>query len=122
MTQKTIALVTGDGSGPEMMAVACKIATEAARKDGVEIRFEAVRFRRDEADPDRLWVRAVGIANETEGKTPISRTQLERGDTLDLRFHDEIEVPFVAHVVYDGTVELLGGAAALAPLEILDRI
>jgi len=68
---------------------------------GVEIRFEAVRFRRDEADPDRLWVRAVGIANETEGKTPISRTQLERGDTLDLRFHDEIEVPFVAHVVYE---------------------
>jgi len=40
MTQKTIALVTGDGSGPEMMAVACKIAMEAARKDGMEIQFE----------------------------------------------------------------------------------
>jgi 3-isopropylmalate dehydrogenase len=40
MTQKTIALVTGDGSGPEMMAVACKIAETASRKDGVEIRFE----------------------------------------------------------------------------------
>jgi 3-isopropylmalate dehydrogenase len=40
MTQKTIALVTGDGSGPEMMAVACKVAIEAARKDGMEILFE----------------------------------------------------------------------------------
>ena len=40
MTQKTIALVTGDGSGPEMMAVACKVAMEAARKDGVELQFE----------------------------------------------------------------------------------
>lgn len=40
MTQKTIALVTGDGSGPEMMAVACKVAMEAARKDGMEIQFE----------------------------------------------------------------------------------
>ncbi len=40
MTQKTIALVTGDGSGPEMMAVACRVAVEAAKKDGVEIVFE----------------------------------------------------------------------------------
>jgi 3-isopropylmalate dehydrogenase len=40
MTQKTIALVTGDGSGPEMMAVACKVAMAAARKDGMEILFE----------------------------------------------------------------------------------
>ncbi len=40
MTQKTIALVTGDGSGPEMMAVACKVAMEAARKDGVALQFE----------------------------------------------------------------------------------
>lgn len=40
MMQKTIALVTGDGSGPEMMAVACKVAMEAARKDDVEIQFE----------------------------------------------------------------------------------
>lgn len=40
MTKKTIALVTGDGSGPEMMAVACKVAMEAARKDGIEIEFE----------------------------------------------------------------------------------
>ena len=68
---------------------------------GVEIRFEAVRFRRDEREPDTLWVRAVGIANETEGKTPISLGVLERGQSVDLRFHDEIQVPFVAHVIYD---------------------
>jgi hypothetical protein len=68
---------------------------------GVEIRFEAVRFRRDENDPDTLWVRTVGIANETEGKTPISRRALERGEPLDLHFHDEIQVPYVAHVIYD---------------------
>lgn len=40
MEQKTIALVTGDGSGPEMMAVACAIAIEAAKKDGIKIIFE----------------------------------------------------------------------------------
>jgi hypothetical protein len=68
---------------------------------GVEIRFEAVRFRRDESEPDRLWVRAVGIANESEGKTPVSLSELESGGPLDLHFHDEIEVPYVAHVVYD---------------------
>ncbi len=68
---------------------------------GVEIRFEAVRFRRDESDPDTLWVRAVGIANETEGKTPISLAALERGQAVDLHFHDEIQVPYVAHVIYD---------------------
>ena len=38
--KKTIALVTGDGSGPEMMAVACAIAIKAAKKDDVEIIFE----------------------------------------------------------------------------------
>lgn len=38
--KKKIALVTGDGSGPEMMAVACAIAIEAAKKDGIEIEFE----------------------------------------------------------------------------------
>ena len=40
MKRKTIALVTGDGSGPEMMSVACAIAIEAAKKDNVEIAFE----------------------------------------------------------------------------------
>lgn len=37
---ETIALVTGDGSGPEMMAVACAIVIEAAKKDDMEIVFE----------------------------------------------------------------------------------
>ena len=68
---------------------------------GVEIRFEAVRFRRDESEPDRLWVRAVGIANESEGKTPVSLSRLESGEPMELRFHDEIKVPYVAHVVYE---------------------
>ncbi len=40
MSQKIIALVTGDGSAPEMMRVSCKIAIAAARKDGIEIVFE----------------------------------------------------------------------------------
>ncbi len=34
-----IALVEGDGSGPEMMAQATSIAIAAARKDGIEIEF-----------------------------------------------------------------------------------
>ena len=68
---------------------------------GVELRFEAVRFRQDEDDPDKLWVRAVGIANETDGKTPVSRRTLESGEPLDLLFQDEIQVRFVAHVIYE---------------------
>lgn len=40
MNQKIIALVKGDGSGPEMMDVACKIAIKAAKMDGIEIVFE----------------------------------------------------------------------------------
>ncbi|MDD4902306.1 MAG: isocitrate/isopropylmalate family dehydrogenase [Patescibacteria group bacterium] len=40
MREKRIALVTGDGSGPEMMAAACAIVIKAARLDGVEIIFE----------------------------------------------------------------------------------
>ena len=68
---------------------------------GVELRFEAIRFLQDEDEPDKLWVRAVGIANETDGKTPISRDRLESGEPLDLLFHDEIQVRFVAHVVYE---------------------
>lgn len=68
---------------------------------GVEIRFEAVRFRRDESDADKLWVRAVGIANEMEGKTPTSLSSLESGEPIELHFHDEIEALYVFHVVYD---------------------
>lgn len=40
MTIKKIALVTGDGSAPEMMSVACAIAIEAAKKDDIDIVFE----------------------------------------------------------------------------------
>ncbi|XOB41538.1 MAG: isocitrate/isopropylmalate family dehydrogenase [Candidatus Nealsonbacteria bacterium] len=40
MIEKRIALVLGDGSGPEMMKFACAIAIEAAKKDGIEIVFE----------------------------------------------------------------------------------
>lgn len=40
MRKKTIALVTGDGSGPEMMAAACLVAVEAAKKDSLELVFE----------------------------------------------------------------------------------
>jgi 3-isopropylmalate dehydrogenase len=39
MKKVTVALVTGDGSGPEMMAVACKIAIEAARFDEMDLCF-----------------------------------------------------------------------------------
>jgi hypothetical protein len=89
------------GENQKVTALGINTLRGTPNEQGVEIRFEAVRFRRDESDPDTLWVRAVGIANETEGKTPISRSALEQGDTLDLHFHDEIQVPFVAHVIYD---------------------
>lgn len=39
MRKKKIALVKGDGAASEMMDVACWIAIEAAKKDGVEIEF-----------------------------------------------------------------------------------
>jgi len=40
MAEKRIALVMGDGSGPEMMAAACSVAIEAAKKDNIKIVFE----------------------------------------------------------------------------------
>jgi 3-isopropylmalate dehydrogenase len=39
MKKVKIALVRGDGAGPEMMAVAYKIAIEAAKRDDIEIEF-----------------------------------------------------------------------------------
>ena len=39
MILRTVALVTGDGSGPEMMKVACEVALEAAKKDNLDICF-----------------------------------------------------------------------------------
>jgi hypothetical protein len=89
------------GEDQKVTAIAINTLRGTPNEQGVEIRFEAVRFRRDESDPDRLWVRAVGIVNETEGKTPISLSELESGQPLDVHFHDEIRVPLVAHVIYD---------------------
>lgn len=90
-----------EGEDQKATALGINTLRGTPNERGVEIRFEAVRFRRDENAPDTLWVRAVGIVNETEGKTPISRSRLERGEPLDLHFHDEIEVPYIAHVIYD---------------------
>lgn len=39
-TEKKIALVRGDGSGPEMITVACEIARKAALKNGIDLVFE----------------------------------------------------------------------------------
>ncbi|MFA6106549.1 MAG: isocitrate/isopropylmalate family dehydrogenase [Patescibacteria group bacterium] len=39
MTKKIIALVPGDGAGPEMMAEACRIVIAAAKLDNLEIEF-----------------------------------------------------------------------------------
>lgn len=40
MRNKTIALVPGDGSGPEMMIQACAVASRAALKDDFHLNFE----------------------------------------------------------------------------------
>lgn len=40
MRDKLVALVEGDGSGPEMMQVACEIAIKAALKSGLRLSFE----------------------------------------------------------------------------------
>jgi len=40
MKKKIVALVRGDGAAPEMMAAACAVAIEAAKKDGIKIVFE----------------------------------------------------------------------------------
>jgi hypothetical protein len=95
----TFFLFTGEDQ--KVTALGINTLRGTPNEQGVEIRFEAIRFRRDESDPDRLWVRAVGIVNETEGKTPISLSVLEAGEPLDVHFHDEIRVPLVAHVIYD---------------------
>jgi hypothetical protein len=101
-------------AGEDQKATALGINTlrRTPNEQGVEVRFEAIRFRRDDGDPDRLWVRAVGIVNETEGKTPISLRALEAGESLELHFHDEIQVPLVAHVVYDIFMTIQYDAAA----------
>jgi hypothetical protein len=90
-----------EGENQKGTALGINTIRRTPNERGVEIRFEAIRFRRDENDPDRLWVRAVGIANESEGKTPVSLSRLESGEPLDLHFHDEIKVHYVAHVIYE---------------------
>lgn len=65
--RKTVALVTGDGSGPEMMAVACAVAVEAAKKDGLEIAFEETPMgwsayeKYGDTLPQKSFTRAVVI-------------------------------------------------------------
>ena len=40
MKKITVALVTGDGSGPEMMEVACAVTAKAALLDGIQLVYE----------------------------------------------------------------------------------
>lgn len=67
MSEKRIALVMGDGSGPEMMAVACRIALEAARQDGMTIVFEETPMGWNAYDkygdtlPQQFFSRAVEL-------------------------------------------------------------
>lgn len=67
MKEKKIALVTGDGAAPEMMAVACGIVIEAAKKDDVEIVFEETPMGWDAYEkygdtlPQKSFERAVEI-------------------------------------------------------------
>ena len=67
MAEKIIALVKGDGSGPEMIAVACRIAIEAAKMDGINIIFEETPMgwnayeEYDDTLPKQSFDRAVEI-------------------------------------------------------------
>lgn len=67
MAEKIIALVKGDGSGPEMIAVACRIAIEAAKMDGINIIFEETPMgwnayeEYDDTLPKQSFERAVEI-------------------------------------------------------------
>ncbi len=55
--KKTIALVKGDGSGPEMMEAACSVAIIAAEKYGMEIVFEDTPMGPRERTEKRRGVR-----------------------------------------------------------------
>ena len=67
MKQKLIALVKGDGSGPEMMDAACAVAMKAAKLDDIEIIFEETPMgwcayeKRGDTLPQRSFKRAVEI-------------------------------------------------------------
>ena len=68
MKKILVALVPGDGSGPEMMAVACAIAIAAARKDGIDLIFEetpmgyCVYAEFGDTRPEKYFNRAVEIS------------------------------------------------------------
>jgi 3-isopropylmalate dehydrogenase len=67
MTDRVIALVKGDGSAPEMMEAACRIAVEAAKLDDIKIIFEETPMGwnayEEHADtlPEKYFKRAVEI-------------------------------------------------------------
>jgi 3-isopropylmalate dehydrogenase len=67
MAEKIIALVKGDGSGPEMMAAACMIAIEAAKMESINIIFEETPMgwnayeKFDDTLPKQSFDRAVEI-------------------------------------------------------------
>lgn len=67
MIEKRIALVMGDGSGPEMMEPACAVAVKAAKIDGTKIVFEETPMgwnawkKYHDTLPDESFRRAVEI-------------------------------------------------------------
>lgn len=89
------------GKDYKITAQAINLLRRTPNERGVEVRFEAVRFlKQDENEPDKITVRAVGIANEMDGNKPILLSDLESGKQLDLEFRDEIK-EFFCHVVYE---------------------
>ena len=85
----------------KITAQAINLLRKTPNERGVEIRFEAVRFLKEDVnEPDKITVRAVGIANEMDGNKPILLGDLESGKPLDLNFRDEIK-EFFCHVVYE---------------------
>ena len=67
MTDKLIALVKGDGAGPEMMEAACRIAVEGAKMDSVRIIFEETPMGWNAYDkykdtlPEKYFKRSIEI-------------------------------------------------------------
>lgn len=78
MKKIEVALVSGDGAAPEMMAVACDVVQEAARKDGIEIIF---------VDTPMGWV-----TYQSTGQT-LPPESLERATALKLLFFGGVGDP-----------------------------
>ncbi len=53
---------------------------------GVAVQFKGLRFLRDEADPELLVVRLVGVKNELELTERVPLADVQSGKTLGLRF------------------------------------